>query len=89
MNVSSMPAHHARVQDVCVLLGERSLEGRSLEGSSIDERSIDERIIDERIIDERIIDERIINERIMVTGDAPWRSRGSDPMDNDPHVLFG
>lgn len=84
MNVSSMPAHHARVQDVCVLLGERSLEGRSLEGSSIDERSIDE-----RIIDERIIDERIINERIMVTGDAPWRSRGSDPMDNDPHVLFG
>lgn len=79
MNVSSMPAHHARVQDVCVLLGERSLEGRSLEGSSIDERSIDE----------RIIDERIINERIMVTGDAPWRSRGSDPMDNDPHVLFG
>ena len=69
MNVSSMPAHHARVQDVCVLLGERSLEGRSL--------------------DERIINERIIDERIMVTGDAPWRSRGSDPMDNDPHVLFG
>ena len=64
MNVSSMPAHHARVQDVCVLLGERSLEGRSL-------------------------DERIIDERIMVTGDALWRSRGSDPMDNDPHVLFG
>ena len=64
MNVSSMPAHHARVQDVCVLLGERSL-------------------------DERIINERIIDERIMVTGDAPWRSRGSDPMDNDPHVLFG
>ena len=69
MNVSSMPAHHARVQDVCVLLGERRLDGRSL--------------------DERIIDERIIDERIMVTGDAPWRSRGSDPMDNDPHVLFG
>ena len=64
MNVSSMPAHHARVQDVCVLLGERRLDGRSL-------------------------DERIIDERIMVTGDAPWRSRGSDPMDNDPHVLFG
>ena len=84
MNVSSMPAHHARVQDVCVLLGERSLDGRSL-----DERIIDERSIDERSIDERIIDERIIDERIMVTGDAPWRSRGSDPMDNDPHVLFG
>lgn len=79
MNVSSMPAHHARVQDVCVLLGERRLDGRSL----------DERIINERIINERIIDERIIDERIMVTGDAPWRSRGSDPMDNDPHVLFG
>ena len=74
MNVSSMPVRHARVQDVCVLL---------------DVRIIDERCLDERISDERISDERISDERIMVTGDAPWRSRGSDPMDNDPHVLFG
>ncbi len=35
MNVLSMPAYHARVQDVCVLLDERSY----------DERSHDERII--------------------------------------------
>ena len=46
-------------------------------------------LLDVRIIDERCLDERISDERIMVTGDAPWRSRGRDPMDNDPPVLFG